>query len=54
MKLPVAAPAGQFTVSDLNFNADLDLKAGQRTIAGRVGMNRDQALFLVLTARIVK
>lgn len=54
VKLPVAAPAGQFTVSDLNFNADLDLKAGQRTIAGRVGMNRDQALFLVLTARIVK
>ncbi|HEY1242236.1 MAG TPA: hypothetical protein VGF16_16845 [Bryobacteraceae bacterium] len=54
VKLPVAAAAGQFTSTDLNFNADLDLKAGQQIIAGRVGMNRDQALFLVLTAKIVK
>jgi len=54
VKLPVAASGGQYSISDLNFNADLDVKAGQRIVAGRVGMNRDQALFLVLAARIAK
>lgn len=54
VKLPVAAGGGQFSISDLNFNADLDVKAGQRIVAGRVGMSRDQALFLVLAARIAK
>ncbi|HLK47098.1 MAG TPA: hypothetical protein VKT49_03125 [Bryobacteraceae bacterium] len=54
VKLPVAAGGGQYTTSDLNFNADLDLKAGQRIVAGRVGMNKDQALFVVLAARIAR
>src|SRR5690348_4775542 len=54
VKLPVAAGGGQYTTSNLNFDADLDLKAGQRIIAGRVGMTKDQALFLVLDARIAK
>ena len=54
VRLPVAAAGGQFTTSDLNFNADLDLKAGQRIVAGRVGMTRDQALFLVMAAKIAK
>jgi hypothetical protein len=54
VKLPVAAGGGQYTTSDLNFNADLDLKAGQRIVAGRVGMTKDQALFLALAAKIAK
>jgi hypothetical protein len=54
VKLPVAAGGGQYTTSDLNFNADLDVKAGQRIVAGRVGMAKDQSLFVVLTARILK
>jgi hypothetical protein len=54
VKLPVAAGGGQYTSSDLNFDADLDVKAGQRIVAGRVGMTKDQSLFVVLTARIVK
>lgn len=54
VKLPVAAGGGQFSISDLTFNADLDLKPGQPVMAGRTGMNRDQSLFLVLTARIAK
>lgn len=54
VRLPVAAAGGQYTTSDLNFNADLDLKAGQRIVAGRVGMTKDQALFLVMAAKIAK
>lgn len=54
VKLPVAAGGGQYTTSDLNLNADLDVKAGQRVVAGRTGMTRDQSLFVVLAARIVK
>ena len=54
VKLPVAAGGGQYTTSDLNFNADLDVKAGQRVVAGRVGMTKDQSLFVVLNARVAK
>jgi len=54
VKLPVAAGGGQFSTSDLAFSADVDLKPGERVLVGRTGMNRDQSLFLVLTARIAK
>jgi hypothetical protein len=54
VKMPVAAAGGQYTSSDLSLNADLDIKPGQKTLAGRVGMARDQALFLILQARIAK
>ena len=54
VKMPVAAAGGQYTSSDLSLNADVDLKAGQRAVVGRVGMNRNQALFLVLMARVAK
>lgn len=54
VKMPVAAGGGQYSVSDLTFDADLDVKPGQLAIAGRTGMSKDQALFLVLTARVVK
>ncbi len=54
VKLPVTAGGGQYTTSQLNFDADLDIKAGQRVVAGRVGMTKDQSLFVVLTARIAK
>lgn len=54
VKLPVAAGGGQYLTSDLNFNADLDVKTGQRVFAGRVGMTKDQSLFVVLNARVAK
>ena len=54
VKMPVAAGGNQYSISDLTFDADLDAKPGQLVVAGRTGMNRDQALFLVLTARVVK
>jgi hypothetical protein len=45
-------PAGN-TMQDLGFNTDLDIKEGQKVVVGRQGLNHDQALFLVLTAKIV-
>lgn len=47
-------PSGaQVTYSDLGLNADVDIKEGQKVVVGRLGVVHDQALFLVLTARIV-
>ncbi len=54
VKLPATSGNSPSNASDLSFNADLDMKPGQRVIAGRVGLNRDQALFLVLSARLAK
>lgn len=54
VKMPVLAGGTQYTTSELSLNADVDLKENQRIVVGRVGMNRDQALFLVMMARLAK
>ena len=52
IRMPTANPAGpQF--SDLGLDADVDIKEGQKVVVGRLSVNKDQALFLVLTARVV-
>lgn len=43
----------QYTYIDLGLNADVDIKEGQKVVVGRLSVNKDQALFLVLTARVV-
>lgn len=43
----------QFTYADLGLNADVDIKKDQKVVVGRLSINKDQALFLVLTARVV-
>lgn len=48
---PGAGPGGGLV--DLNLNADIDVKEGQKVVVGRLSMGHDQALFLVLTARVV-
>jgi hypothetical protein len=48
---PGAGPGGGLV--DLNLNADVDIKGGQKVVVGRLSMGHDQALFLVLTARVV-
>ena len=54
VKLPVPGAPNPHVTTDLALNADVDLKEGQKTVVGRIGMNRDQALFLVLIARVPK
>ena len=39
--------------SDLSLNTDVDIKAGQKVVVGRIGISHDQALFLALTAKVV-
>jgi Sigma-70 region 2 len=37
----------------LTLNTDVDIKAGQKVVIGRHGINREQALFLVVSAQVV-
>jgi len=53
-RIPVESNPGNFNWQELSLNTDLDIKEGQKVVVGRMGMNREQALFLVLTARIVQ
>ena len=53
MPVPAGIGQGQFTYQDLGLNADIDIKEGQKVVVGRLSMGKDQALFLVLTARVV-
>ncbi len=55
VRLPVPGGTGAapFTFIDLGLNANVDIKEGQKVVVGRLSVNKDQALFLVLTARVV-
>jgi len=53
-RIPVENSPGNFNWQDLTLNTDLDIKEGQKVVVGRMGINREQALFLVLTARMVQ
>lgn len=53
-KIPVENNPGNYSYQDLNLNTDLDIKEGQKVVVGRMGINREQALFLVLTAKVVQ
>jgi hypothetical protein len=44
-------PSGM--IVDLSLNTDVDIKEGQKVVVGRLGLSHDQALFLVLTAKVV-
>lgn len=39
---------------NLNLNASVDVKEGQKVVVGRIGVAHDQALFVVLTAHVVQ
>jgi len=53
-KMPMEVAPGQFNYQELGMNTDVDIKEGQKVVIGRQGINREQALFLVLTARVVQ
>jgi hypothetical protein len=55
VKLPVAKATteGGYTYVDLGVNADIDIKPGQKVVVGHLSMGQNQALFLVLTVRVV-
>ncbi len=51
---PYEASPGKTSVEQLKLNADLDVREGQKVVVGRMGMNSQQALFLVLTVKVVQ
>jgi hypothetical protein len=53
-RIPVEAGPGNFNFQDLSLRTDVDIKEGQKVVVGRMGINREQALFLVLTAHVVQ
>lgn len=53
IKMPVPNGNGGSIYTDLGISTDLDIKEGQKVVVGRLGISRDQALFLVMTVKIV-
>jgi len=54
-RVPIVMGANtQIGYSDISMNTDIDVKEGQKTVVGRMGLDRDKALFLVLTTQVVQ
>jgi hypothetical protein len=56
-RVPTANGTGgnvQIGYRSLDLNTDLDIKEGQKVVVGKVGMNQDEALFLILMARLAQ
>ena len=53
IKMPVVSGM-QVSYTDLGLNTDVDIKEGQKVVIGRLGISKDQALFLVMTVKILQ
>lgn len=53
LAVSVTVPNGSMGYRDLSIQTDLDMKEGQKVVVGRLGLNQDQALFLVMTSKIL-
>jgi hypothetical protein len=53
-RVPVPNGNGdQYNYQDLGIQTDLDIKEGQKVVVGRLGISHDQALFLVMMAKVL-
>jgi hypothetical protein len=53
-RVPVQNGNGNdFNYQNLGIQTDLDIKAGQKVVVGRLGISHDQALFLVMMAKVL-
>ena len=52
-RVPLASGNGQFSYTNLGLDSDVDIKEGQKVVVGRIGVTNDQALFLVLLAKVL-
>jgi hypothetical protein len=43
----------QYNYLDLQMQTDLDVKEGQKAVVGRLGLSHEQALFLVMTGKVL-
>jgi hypothetical protein len=53
-RIPVEQGPGEFNFWNLDMSTDVDIKEGQQVVIGRQGLNKEQALFLVLSAHVVQ
>jgi hypothetical protein len=53
-RVPVQSGSGnQWSYQNLGIQTDLDIKEGQKVVVGRLGISHDQALFLVMMAKVL-
>jgi hypothetical protein len=52
--VPVVTGRAMVQLQEVGLNTDLDIKEGQKVVVGKMGMNANEALFLVLTARVMR
>jgi len=52
-RMPIPTGNNGFTYTELGLSSDVDIKEGQKVVVGRIGVTNDQALFLVLIAKVV-
>ncbi len=51
---PTGGPnSDMFQYIDMQMQTDLDIKAGQKAVVGRLGLSHDQALFLVMMGKVL-
>jgi hypothetical protein len=54
-RVPVSNGEGNnFMYQQVGVNADLDIKEGQKVVVGKVSINPNEAMFLVLTAKVAQ
>jgi len=53
-KVPTEDSPGHYTTQNLSLDTDLDIKEGQKVVVGRMGMTNQQAMFVVITVKIVQ
>lgn len=54
IRFPYEESPGHTSNQQLNLRMDVDIKEGQKVVVGRVGMNSQQAMFMVLTVKVVQ
>ncbi len=52
--VPYENGPGHFDQQELRLSTDLDIKEGQKVVVGRMGMTNQQAMFVVITVKIVQ
>ncbi|HUA63537.1 MAG TPA: secretin N-terminal domain-containing protein [Verrucomicrobiae bacterium] len=52
--VPYEEAPGHYSQNDLQLNTDLDVKEGQKVVVGRMGMSSQQAMFVVITVKVVQ
>jgi hypothetical protein len=52
--VPSEVSPGNYADENLSLDTDIDIKEGQKVVIGRLGMNSQQAMFVVLTVKVVQ